>query len=261
MRIFLYLKASFLVVSICVAGSVAMADGRDGFLVSGYAGTDSDVTLVIVEGGRSEGVASGQVFRVFRPARKGAGAQISVPVETGLIKAVAVHEHQTVAAITYQGSDISRSILKSYADIMAGDIAVAQRISIHANQFLAVESEIRYEEMFEDAKSSPTTYELTDEGKSVLSQRVAELGRARAGMLMVSGHTDSKGKAEANQIESYQRALAVRQYLVDQLGFDKDRVVAIGIGEGDLPEGDRVPGYGERARRIVLKVVPLPGAK
>ena len=75
---------------------------------------------------------------------------------------------------------------------------------------------------------------------------------------MVIGHTDSSGPAEANQIESYQRAVVVRQYLIDTLGFDADRVVALGKGEDELPEEPLTPNYKQRARRIVVKVVNNP---
>ena len=242
-------------------GYAAQSDhstASSGFVVSGYLGSGADGILVTLEGGRSEGVVSGEVLRVFRPARNGAGANREIPIETGMIKAVSVHEHQTIAEVTVQGTPTSRTMLKPYSEIMIGDLAVAQRIAIHRQQMLTKETVLRYDAIFEDSKAHPATFELTDAGRRAIEEVAGELASAKARMMMVAGHTDAKGPAEGNQIESYQRALAVRQYMVEQLGFDKDRVVAIGMGEDELPEGELVPGYEAEARRIVLKVVPLP---
>ena len=77
---------------------------------------------------------------------------------------------------------------------------------------------------------------------------------------MIEGHTDQKGDSEQNQIETYQRALTIRQYLIDELGFDENRVTAIGLGESEPISDVILPGNADRSRRIVLKVVPIPGS-
>ena len=66
-----------------------------------------------------------------------------------------------------------------------------------------------------------------------------------------------QGTAEQNQIESYQRALTVRQFIIDDLGFDESRVTAIGLGETEAISEVILPGNADRSRRIVLKVVPM----
>jgi len=49
----------------------------------------------------------------------------------------------------------------------------------------------------------------------------------------------------------------VRQYLIDELGFDPKRVVAVGYGEAEPADQSLAPGYIEANRRIVLKAIPL----
>ena len=63
-------------------------------------------------------------------------------------------------------------------------------------------------------------------------------------------------------MESYQRALAVRSFLLEELGFDPARVLAVGQGEAGVPsDTSHVPGQGERYRCIVLKVLTVPASE
>ncbi len=49
--------------------------------------------------------------------------------------------------------------------------------------------------------------------------------------ITIEGHTDSRGNDEFNQNLSYERAQAVRQYLLANMGLDESRIAAIGYGE------------------------------
>lgn len=227
-----------------------------GYKIKGYLGTGDQAKHVVIEAGRRSGVTSGEVFRAVRPAKGG----VSSPVETGVLKIVAVYENDAIAEVTQQGTLQSETIYGNYAEVMAGDLAVAQRISITRAKVLAPEVAIKFSAIFDDPKAQPSTYEFTPGGRSELRKMGEELARLKAGMLMIEGHTDQKGNSEQNQIESYQRALAVRQYLIGELGFDETRVTAIGLGESEPISDVILPGNAERARRIVFKVVPMPSA-
>ena len=51
--------------------------------------------------------------------------------------------------------------------------------------------------------------------------------------------------------------MTVRQFLVDELGFDPDRVLAVGYGESEQTDGSMAPGSEIANRRIILKAVPV----
>ena len=237
--------------------SLAANASEGGYKIKGYLSSGEDARYVVIEAGRMSGITSGEVFRAVRPTRAG----LNSPVETGLLKVITVYENESIAEVTQQGTPQSSVIFGGYADIMAGDIAMGQRISIVRAKTLAPEIAIRFSSLFDDPKGQPSTFELTPGGREKLREAASDLAGIKAGMLMVEGHTDQKGNSEQNQIESYQRALTIRQFLIEELGFDEDRVTAIGIGESEPLSDVILPGNTDRSRRIVLKVVPIPGSR
>lgn len=76
----------------------------------------------------------------------------------------------------------------------------------------------------------------------------------------VSGHTDSKGKDEANLKLSQERAKAVASYLEKQ-GIEKNRIIAKGYGKtkpiapNTLPNGKPNPEGMQQNRRVELKII------
>jgi len=71
--------------------------------------------------------------------------------------------------------------------------------------------------------------------------------------LQVEGHTDSTGTAAFNQKLSEQRAMTVRDYLVQQ-GVDMNSVTAAGLGEG-VPIADNSTAAGRQKNRRVEIIV------
>jgi outer membrane protein OmpA-like peptidoglycan-associated protein len=140
---------------------------------------------------------------------------------------------------------------------MGGDLAIPQLLKLERRQALMATMSLTYSDLFADPKSTPSTFELKAEGLAQLKALTKDLAATRLSMLMIEGHTDHNGPSDANQVESYQRATAVRQYLIDELGFDPKRVVAIGYGESEPADQSLAPGYVEANRRIVLKAIPL----
>ena len=246
----------FLVILAFLSSATALA-GQGGYKIRGYLSTGLSAKHVMIEAGRQSGVTSGEVFRAIRPAHRG----VSTPVETGLLKVVAVHENESIAEVIQQGTPESEALYGAYSDVMAGDLALVQRIAIGRAKVLSPEITIKYSSLFDDPKAQPETFELMASGKSKLRELIQDVASMKVGMLMVEGHTDQKGSSEQNQIESYQRALTIRQYLIDDLGFDESRVTAIGFGESESIADAMLPGTTDRSRRIVLKVVPMPGSK
>jgi len=92
-----------------------------------------------------------------------------------------------------------------------------------------------------------------DRGNEDLLQRLARTARSCSGDLVVVGHTDSRGAADANQVLSLARAQAVADALA-QLGIESNRVSARGVGESNPIAENDTPEGRARNRRIVITV-------
>jgi OOP family OmpA-OmpF porin len=68
--------------------------------------------------------------------------------------------------------------------------------------------------------------------------------------LIVEGHTDSDGSDSANLILSQDRADAVKQYLISNMGLDAERISSIGYGETRPVASNQTPEGKARNRRI-----------
>jgi hypothetical protein len=237
-----------------VGQSVAFATTDGGFIVKSYLSSGEDAKLISIKGGHLSGIKTGEVFRIVRPGRSG----VNVPVETGLAKVLTVHDHEVIAEVVRQGTTESTALYGDFAGVMAGDLAVAQKLIIAPSKVVAPEISVKFSKIFDDPKADPVTYELTLAGRRELGRIAERLAKIHAGMLIIEGHTDSKGSRERNQVESYQRALTVRQVLIDEFGFDENRVTALGLGESEPVSDVLQPGMSDQARRVLFKVVPMP---
>lgn len=231
------------------------------FKVLQFLDTAKEGNLVIIEVGAATGVVVGTVFKSYRPTKKGqiAGTDGQLLVETGRMKAVDVQERFTVALVEQQGSAMADAFFPKFPGVMVGDIATVQRVSLSRRQVVSPTATLSYFGLFEQPKAQPQNFELRRQGIEKLRDAAKQFAEARVSMLMVEGYTDRNGTASANQIESYQRAMTVRQFLIDELGFDENRVVAVGYGEAEPVDTGSAPGYVEANRRIVLKAVVAPG--
>ena len=75
--------------------------------------------------------------------------------------------------------------------------------------------------------------------------------------ITVEGHTDSQGDERTNQKLSFERANAVRQYLLANMGLPEDRVSAIGYGES-RPIASNETKEGRAKNRRIDVVLTLP---
>ena len=237
---------------------IATPAAPEAFKVLQYVDTGDDANLVILDVGVASGLHSGSVLKAYRASAPTQLSGAALWVETGLLKVVDVQESVTIAEVDVQGSRLSKALFPKFSGVMAGDLVAMPRVTISRRQDLLPTSTLSYFDLFEDPQGQPTTFEMKPEGLARLRDAAKIFAEARVSLLMVEGYTDHHGTAAANQVESYQRALTVRQFLIDELGFDPKRVVAIGYGSAEPADQSLVPGYVEANRRIVLKSVPLP---
>ena len=95
--------------------------------------------------------------------------------------------------------------------------------------------------------------ELTPESTQVFGQIGAEIARRPAPEIVVIGHTDRVGTAQANDALSLRRAGRVRDDLV-RVGIAADRITVAGRGEREplIPTEDEVAE--PRNRRVEINV-------
>ncbi len=216
--------------------------------------------LVIIGAGRAQGVVVGTIFKAFRPKTPTQSGGGPLWVELGRLKTLEVQDQYAIAAIQSQVTILSKALFPRFPGVMAGDLVVAQKMEITRKQVMTPTVALAYKDIFLDPKGSPSTFELRPEAAAALLTAVKPFVDARLSLLMIEGYTDHNGAASVNQVESYQRALTIRQYLIDELGFDEKRVVAIGYGEAEPSDPSLKPGYEATNRRIVLKAIPVPPA-
>jgi outer membrane protein OmpA-like peptidoglycan-associated protein len=236
----------------------------DAYRIVQYLGVNdgtAESRMVVVDAGAQDGLLKGTILKVYRssPTPKGEAGQ-GIWVETGRLKVTDVQDEHAVAEVVESGSAQAKAFFPKFPGVMAGDLAVAPRLTIAANQAVTPSTTLYFQKLFIDPKATPETFELSGAGMDSLREAAKAFENARLSLLMVEGYTDANGPSDANQIESYQRALTVRQYLVDELGFDAERVVAVGLGEGEQVDISNAPGYVDANRRLVLKAVPIPGS-
>ena len=218
--------------------------------------------LVIVDGVETLGLLPGDILTARRSS-SAPGSVINSGVqtllETGSIKVVRVDAGVAFAAVLKDGTSVSRQVFPKFPGLMAGDVLSRANIEIAPNVALTPIISLPYHRIFAAPGTNSSNYELNESGKRILQAEVVELARQRLSRITVEGYTDTNGSADLSQIESYQRALTVRQFLINEAGFDQDRIVALGFGESDPLPGPRSPDSGRLNRRIVIKVLPQVG--
>lgn len=202
---------------------------------------------VLLNGGSRDGFLKGTVLESKR-------AQGSRTIPTGLLKIVEVFEDFSLAEVTVDGSEVAAMHFPDLPGVMVGDRVEAQEIVVAQTLRILPTRSLPFDRLFVDPKGLPSTFELTPEGRNTLLEAARVFVDAHSPLLLIEGYTDHKGDRQTNQIESYQRALTIRQVLIDELGFDPERLVAIGLGESEPLEEPYLPGREREARRIVLRV-------
>jgi outer membrane protein OmpA-like peptidoglycan-associated protein len=97
---------------------------------------------------------------------------------------------------------------------------------------------------------------LKDEAKASIDQAISALKTENKGVFMeVEGHTDSVGSAAYNMELGEKRAMAVRDYLHDDLGIALNRIEVISYGESQPVADNKTRTSRAENRRVVIKVL------
>ena len=216
--------------------------------------------LVVLELVKSHSIAAGDILNTRRPSSAPGGTVVDGPeieVNTGRVKVLRISNSTAVGSVLEDGNEMSRQFFPKFPGVMAGDLLVREPTLIEANLVLSPTVTLYYDRIFADPNPGAHTFEMSEPGRQVLAESVRSLSESRLSRIIVEGYTDTRGASELNQIESLQRALTVRQYMIVSLGFDPDRIVAIGLGEGEPVAGPRVPDSARLNRRIIVKALPV----
>lgn len=176
-----------------------------------------------------------------------------ISIKTGTVEIKEQSGSHVTAKVVENGSQESRILLTDYPGIMIGDLGRARSVKISKIIRVTPSKTVSYFDLFEDPNAYPKTFQLSERGKETLRAELAVFYDSKLPTLLVEGHTDTEGNSETNQVESYQRAMTIRQYLINELQFDPNRVVAIGMGEIEHVKEPYLPDHNRRARRIVFK--------
>lgn len=206
---------------------------------------------VLLSRGSEAGLEDGDVIQSFRYRSD----RYSEKIYTGNLKVLRTHTGSAIAQVTESGTDLSRAMFVKFPGVMAGDFVEHKPTDLLLGLQILPAVNIEYRDLFIDPKAKPTTFELTDQGKQQLRQQLESFMSAKIEKLMVYGYTDHRGSAEDLQTESYQRALTIRQFLINECGFDENRVIAMGHGENNPAKADFEPGFREANRRIEIKAL------
>lgn len=100
----------------------------------------------------------------------------------------------------------------------------------------------------------PGTSDLTPESTAELDQVVATARARSGGEIVIVGHTDRQGAADANDALSLQRANAIRDILVGK-GFRAELIEPVGRGEREpvVPTDDDVPEPRNRRAEVFVR--------
>lgn len=101
---------------------------------------------------------------------------------------------------------------------------------------------------------------VKDEYKAEIEKAAAIMKQYPSAHMEIQGHTDSSGRAAANDALSQQRADAVRAVLVNEMGVKGDNITAKGYGSSQ-PVADNKTAEGRSQNRRVIAVVTAEAKK
>ncbi len=226
------------------------------YRVTQFLQTTEGAGVVTINGGKVNGLVSGSLLEAYRVAKSSdPDSKEPLWIKTGSLKIMQLQDKTSIAHVIEDHTDLSKTFFPKFPNLMAGDLVLYKAVSLSRKQSILPQVSFAFNDIFIDPKARPMTFELRPEAIAMLKEQTKAFAESRTPLLMVEGYTDQDGSQSENQVESYQRAMTIRQYLIDELGFDPDRVVAIGYGESELTDTSMTPGYATANRRIVIKAV------
>jgi outer membrane protein OmpA-like peptidoglycan-associated protein len=130
-------------------------------------------------------------------------------------------EGDFIAATGLREGMLTRGIVRRVVNQATQDPVAIQKDPPKA---LSVALNVQFE--FDSAELTPETVEILDRVSAVFNN-----GLMTDTYIQIEGHADASGSAEYNQSLSTQRALTVRDFLVERHGVDPNRLLARGKGE------------------------------
>lgn len=231
---------------------------KESFPISRLLDVTAERRLLVIGGGLQNGLIEGSTYTALRKALNSRNGQaMATWIETGRVRIVKVEESLSYAEIETEQGPFSAAFFPKYPKLMAGDWLTLDSVKIVKNIQASPNLSAAYDDLFVDPKAFPLSFELSEAGRAKLQDLATRIAHLRLTTLLIEGHTDSEGEAAVNQVESYQRALTIRQFLISELGFEAKRVVALGLGEAELLYSHNEPGHSESNRRIVIKARPF----
>ena len=239
-----------------VAPGVALGAGLqvESFLTPPSTSIAGETVLVALRGEGVAGLLAGDLLVAERSVLDQSVGRVQF--STGHLKVAKVDGARALATIQTDGSVGAAGVLGKFNKVMAGDQVRPLAMVIKANVAITPEITLDYNTLFADPNAGSVTLEMSGAGRDALAAAAESMGSVRTSMVAVEGYTDPSGDGESNQVESYERALTVKRFLVDTLGFDTERVKAFGMGEQEPVDTTNLPGSVEKNRRIVIKVIP-----
>ncbi len=226
------------------------------YRVTQFLQTTEGAGVVTINGGKINGLVTGAVLEAYRAAKSSdSDSKEPLWIKTGSLKIMQLQDKTSIAQVVEDRTDLSKTFFPKFPNLMAGDLVLSKAVSLTRKQAILPQVSLAFNDLFIDPKARPLTFELRPEAIAMLKEQTKAFAESRTPLLMVEGYTDQNGSQSENQVESYQRAMTIRQYLIDELGFEQNRVVAIGYGESELTDTSMKPGYAAANRRIVIKAV------
>ena len=246
----------FLVASLTVfsTSSLGAQKNEKDIKIIQFLGDQKAGEFALIGANADDGFGMGVLLKSYRPSKN---KMVDGPllIETGELKVVGNRDGYAFAQILSDSTEISKQLYPKFPGPMAQDIVVPSKIKISKQSAILPILEMSYFNLFEDPNSKPSNFELSDTGKKQLLESTEKFRDARVSMIIIEGHTSYKGKSEANQIESYERAKTVRGFLLSQYSLEPKKVLAVGYGESILKDKSLTAGHQQRNRRIVIKAI------
>lgn len=221
-------------VSLCFTPTGASAEQfvvfkvKTPFQMGGVVSDSARMNDYYVKIGTEQGIQIGTVMNVYREKEiesESGNFRIKTTVFVGRMKAFDVKEQYTVGRVVE---------LASHSD------PHRDRQAVMVNDFVQPVFVVESENLFDQGSST-----LRPEAIRELDRAAAFIRRFRPIKVRIEGHTDNTGDEDLNLDISEARAVSVREYMVNQAGYDDNLFVTVGYGESrpiasnNTPEGQR----------------------
>ena len=184
-----------------------------------------------------------------------AGILFSLPVEGGAFAAnpqTSPSKDDIINALISKDSATSRGFTQAPAAPVSDKSRLAVHTSYNAKTTMAPDTGAAHASIGVPILFDVNSATIKPDSRSTLSEIAAALRspNLKGVKILLEGHTDASGQAEANLELSQQRADAVRDYLIREGGVSSDQLSTIGKGQTE-PANPANPLSAEN-RRVVL---------